>query len=127
MKTRALAPDQVARAKAKAKTYGSTLEQELFLAAGGTLREWYRDSSPEHESSALPQPDPTHEGLVLQINLRLLARLKGVMGNLNQKETDAVADVARMVAAGPTEEFRKSLEQHAFTSAVRLALGVGRV
>jgi hypothetical protein len=42
---RPLSPDEASRARSKARAYNSPPEQELFLAAGGTLADWYAQAA----------------------------------------------------------------------------------
>ncbi len=113
-----LSDEQVARAKAKAKANNSTLKQELFLASGGTLRQWYGQ---EYEAANLEPPRPT-DGAVLKLKLRILTCVREKLGrSLTDGETAAIDACAELVATAPSDGERARLEDYAVATALRLA------
>ncbi len=113
-----LSEEQVARAKAKAKANNSTLEQELFLASGGTLRQWYGQ---EYAAANLESPKPT-DGAVLKLKLRILTCVREKLGRtLTDVEAAAIDACAELVAMASSDSERARLEDYAIATAMRLA------
>lgn len=111
-----LSAAQVAECRLKSEKYGSTFSQELFLASGGALRDWYAsvaldDGREEHKP--LPGYSPT------EVAIRLSARLES-SGELNPSQSDTVVVVSELVACAISVEQAQELEEYAFQQALRM-------
>lgn len=115
---------QLAECKRKAARYNSTLEQECFLARGGTLKQWYELDGDRAIAYAegLPSAPPSLPGYTpLQIQLRLIARLNSELGPLSPEQAGAIDQVACLVACAPNVEQAANLEELSFQRAMQLA------
>lgn len=111
-----LSPEQIAGAEAKSKKYNSTIEQELFLAAGGTLGAWYGPFVSTVPAGFEREPAQDIVGLDKEtraIAYRMCAELMGELGSkLKRNEIVSLCKAARIIAKEPSADMRSRLEKY---------------
>lgn len=107
-----LSEEQIRRCHAKAKANNSSPEQELFLARGGTLRQWYWSAAVRDRDVSERTPRQVIEARMRAISYRMCDELMHVLGRpLRHREILSLCYAAHVIAIEVDPWDRLALER----------------